>query len=70
MNDRPAFPTNESAELSVVPGMTLREYYAGLAMQACLARTTCYIEDAPRDIAEEACDYADALIAALAKEKA
>jgi hypothetical protein len=60
----PAFPTHEDMQ----EGMTLRDHFAGLAMQALLARTTYHIEDAPRDIAEEAYDYADAMLKAREAE--
>jgi len=46
-------------------GMTLRDHFAGLAMQALLARTT-YHE--PRDIAEDAYCYADAMLKAREAE--
>jgi hypothetical protein len=49
-------------------GMTLRDHFAGLAMQGLIARTTYHIEDAPRDIAEEAYDYADAMLKAREAE--
>jgi hypothetical protein len=65
MNDRPAFPTNESSELNLTPGMTLREYYAGLAMQGLLMRDSFR----PADAARMAVAHADALIAELAQEK-
>ena len=70
MNDRPAFPTNESSELNLTPGMTLREYYAGLAMQGLLmgAYKDAVMEGDRACAAHEACMYADALIAELAKE--
>ena len=34
----PAFPVPESANYAGYPGMTLREWYAGLAMQGLIAR--------------------------------
>jgi len=46
----------------------LRDHFAGLAMQALLARTTYHIEDAPRDIAEDAYCYADAMLKAREAE--
>ena len=44
--------------------MTLRDYFAAKAMQAQLARTTWGVEDAARDMAEEAYAYADAMLKA------
>ena len=63
MKDRskPAFPVPEFANLK---GMTIREYYAGLAMQGILAGDTEGFF-APNDIAKNAVLYADALIAEL-----
>jgi hypothetical protein len=66
MNDRPAFPTNESSELNLIPGMTLREYAAIKAMQGIVARTGQHQDYTAKD----AVKCADALIAELAKEKA
>ncbi len=68
MNDRPAFPTNESSELNLTPGMTLREYYAGLAMQGLLA-VPAHQQNSASMYARDAVRCADALIAELAKEK-
>jgi hypothetical protein len=73
MNDRPAFPTqysNEADGSTVMPseGMTLREYYAGLAMQGLLARHP--FGGHTESISIDAVTLADALIAELAKEKA
>jgi hypothetical protein len=71
----PAFPQyrcipgpSGTAHYTFDGGMTLRDHFAGLAMQALIARTTYHIEDAPRDIAEEAYDYADAMLKAREAE--
>jgi hypothetical protein len=66
MDDKCAFPSANAM------GMTLREYYAGLAMQGLLmgAYKDAVMEGDRACAAHEACMYADALIAALAKEKA
>jgi hypothetical protein len=71
-NGGPAFPLSTvdpfDRSVTTCDGMALRDYFAGLAMQALLARTTYHIEDAPRDIAEEAYDYADAMLKAREAE--
>lgn len=79
LKDKPAFARphsefNDGAEGYIFAdqeGMTLREYYAGLAMQGMLSMLT--TEDAPYiklDIlARDACRFADALIAELEKEE-
>lgn len=68
---KPAFPFQGALHLydEVVPacyadGMTLREYYAGLAMQGLCANPG-FINIPP---ATQAVEIADALIAELAKE--
>lgn len=81
--NQPAFPTRDNA----VPehqheGMTLRQYYAGLAMQGMLS-CSIIMEDMdklvqcsepalnlPEIVAKGAVDLADALIAQLEKESA
>ena len=67
MKDKPAFPLiavkEEFAENRPNDlGMTLREYYAGLAMQGLLAANT---GNVPYKCAENAIIYADALIKEL-----
>jgi hypothetical protein len=64
----PAFPVPDIDGGAVERGMTLRDHFAGLAMQALLARTTYHIEDEPRDIAEDAYCYADAMLKAREAE--
>jgi hypothetical protein len=50
------------------PGMTLREYYAGLAMQGLLASETLdYHASSSESLARHAVSKADALLAELAK---
>ena len=55
---KPAFANLNSG------GMTLREYYAGLAMQVLVINNGAY---SSKDIAEDAVIYADALIKELEK---
>lgn len=82
LGDKPAYPTTtverveifhgEGAEAVDVhhPGMTIRQHYAGLAMQGIIAGgygdTTphCSME-APGEVAHFAVMYADALLAEL-----
>jgi len=60
---RPQKPSNVVAADTAL-GMTLREYYAGLAMQSAMAAPG---RPAPESIALISVRMADALIAALAK---
>ena len=68
----PAFPSKRrvvrdgyiTPEFEPVNGMTLRDYFAAKAMQAQLARTVWGVDDAPRDMADEAYGYADAMLKA------
>lgn len=68
IGDLPAFPTDNEAQVGPniyhFSGMTLRQYYAGLAMQGLLAR---YGNDDDR-LANWALREADALIAELDKQ--
>ena len=59
-----AFPMHERDD--ALKGMTLRQRYAGMAMQGLL------LSDAGREaqyLAENAVEFADALIAELSREK-
>ena len=53
-----------------VPGLTKREYFAGLAMQGLVAAPVNISRRfiIPDEAAERALEYADALLAELAKE--
>jgi hypothetical protein len=77
VSDNPmAFPNtgNSTWNLEPTPGMTLREYYAGKAMEGILAGMladgSILGKDALPAIAGSAAACADALIAALAARKA
>lgn len=60
----PAFPTPASPGIySAIPGMSLREHYAGLAMQGACANG--YHPTNTKALAQEAVRRADALLAAL-----
>lgn len=63
-----AFPQALDSE-QLGEGMTMRQHYAGLAMQGLLATPRCDGMK-PSDLAEEALNYTDALIAELEKEAA
>lgn len=69
MNDGgPAFPTDfdMSTFKNANQGMSLRAYFAGLAMQGMLAGRKCELADVNlADMTESATKIADALIAAL-----
>lgn len=68
-----AFPWVSSERGEMCPGMTMREYYAGLAMQGILADHEVFCgmeqsyEDFAQTIAGESVQLADALLAELAK---
>jgi hypothetical protein len=74
--NEPAFPTVEYPNLDTrtdrYPGLTKREYFAGLALQGILVSAASEIkhEDLPRGAAIAALNLADALLTELAKEKA
>jgi hypothetical protein len=65
LSDKPAFPVPYDATgFTAVGGITLREYYAGLAMQGLMDANDLAKEES---IAKWAVGYADALIAELEK---
>ena len=71
--DKPAFPTDQQ----VFQGMTLRQWYAGLAMAGMIAGITKFREDTdvriivnqPKDISELAFLYADCMLTEASKGK-
>jgi hypothetical protein len=65
--DEPAFVGIFDNTLQYIPGLTKREYFAGLAMQGLLAMTT-NGDVTSKDVAALAVLDADALIAELAKQ--
>ena len=72
LSDKPAFPSeiwDEDKGLEVMhSGMTLRQYYAGLAMQGFASLRDGDILPSYKEIAYESVKYADALISELEKE--
>lgn len=66
-NSTPAFPGENSSGAS--PGMSLRDWFAGLAMQAAVTAEPHYSSDSPEDadIARDAYDIADAMLEARKK---
>lgn len=65
---RPIHPivlTKDNTELHILEGMSLREHYAGLAMQAILSRPE---DHKARNISELAVAFADDLIKTLYPE--
>lgn len=58
----------EGIHLFFEPGLTIRQYYAGLAMQAILSNSIIYVAGSPEGMAKEALRCADALINELNKE--
>lgn len=65
----PAFPTQ--GEAGYFPGMTIREYYAGLiaAAMSSAGKFFDFSNGYPEDLAKCAVQQADALIAALSSDK-
>ena len=61
-------PLNGETNVGHVGGLTIREYYAGLAMQGLLAGRMGY-QTTPEHWCQTAVAMADALLAELAKEK-
>ncbi len=62
----PAVMCNESAEVQGWPGsdgMTLREWYAGMAMQAIVGTYDAEVSSYHKTCAEQAFEIADAMIA-------
>ena len=76
LKDKQAYPRSYAyqnpqagqSELKSEQGMTLREHYAGLAMQGFCADDSAW-EHNPNKKAEQAVKMADALIAELEKNK-
>jgi hypothetical protein len=64
--DRAAFPLVTESQYN--PGLSKREYFAGLAMQA-LCKIAEKFGDDPDVIAELSVDYADALLKELNKSE-
>lgn len=65
LNIDPVFPMDLQSVDRIMPGLTKREYFASMAMQAILIHGR---ESMDADIlTEEAVDYADLLIEALNK---
>jgi hypothetical protein len=55
----PAYPTERRGDLSISPGMTLRDWFAGQALAGAINTAL-----PPRVLAYKAYDLADAMIAA------
>lgn len=66
-NSGQAFPTQETSQYIGDPGMSLREYYAGAAMQGLLSACDATGEFSPEDIASLSRRMADALLEELKK---
>lgn len=69
--NEPAYPipaSDLSGSYEAAPGLTIREHFAGLAMQGLLASPS-YDGQQFTTIAHDAVEAADALIAELAKPK-
>jgi hypothetical protein len=57
----PAFPLEHSRTSSLHDGMTLRDYFAAKAMQACIAKGAPLVFD---DVANKAYEMSDAMLKA------
>lgn len=63
----PAFPVAENGYHEGQGGMSLRQYYAGLAMQGLLAYPDAVGDGTSEDLAKSAVNAADALLKELEK---
>ncbi len=61
----PAFPSTETNEGHLNPGLSVRDYFAAKAMQASRSRSSDYKTWA--DLAADAYEIADAMLAARAQ---
>lgn len=63
MNDgnQPAFPVKDSVG-NIYAGMTLRDYFAGRALQAMISNPAGYVNLTPSELATRAYDIAYAMI--------
>lgn len=67
--NKPAFPLPSDFNSQIQTGMTMREHYAGLAMQGLINQEQPdFTNGSVFDVAESAVAYADALIAELSKK--
>ena len=69
----PAFPVPNDACNNQMPGMTLRDWFAGMALQGYLAGRNNHTSEKPYNFerhraASECYDYADAMLAARKEE--
>ncbi len=71
-NERPAFPNHPQSDpaLRAWAGMTMRQYYAGQALPSIVAGFPNGTHGRGPEIAAEAFEIADAMIAHEAKERA
>jgi len=58
MNETQAFPTWDQKNEDMIPGMTLRDWFAGQYMQGTLAREHYFCDE----LAQNAYKYADAML--------
>lgn len=65
--NEPAFPASTETGFGMT-GLTRRELFAAMAMQAFISNPANVGRTSPQDIASAACGAADALIAQLSKE--
>jgi hypothetical protein len=63
----PAFPEYDFTKVPAasIPGLTKREYFAAMAMQALVSTETADYDVKPKDAASFAVEYADCLIREL-----
>ena len=66
--NEPAYPVVDQTgeRFQNEPGLTIREHFAGLAMQGLLVASDPHDTSSPATVAEWSVSYADALISALA----
>lgn len=63
-----AFSRADGVQARSFPGLTKREYFAGLAMQGIVANSIPGSHHTPNNMARDAIAFTDALIAELNKE--
>ena len=67
----PAFPIGDQSLHPLLVGMSLRAWFAGMALQGIVTipRKLDEDEDEFQAVAEDCCHFADAMLAELAKER-
>jgi hypothetical protein len=67
LGEQPAFPAPGTMYQGATPGMTLRQYYAGVALQGLLAQDPASLDRVRLTPTQRAVAFADDLLAELNK---